>query len=125
MRAIRRTAIETTTLTMALVSPMSLMRRFLVYVVLHLCLQAHQVRAAVTIYSSTSGAPPAATPTSNSPNLVPPTPPGEQLLPRQIPVQLQGATPANAGGAVGGNFMGWSVELSVADQICESAMLSA
>lgn len=51
--------------------------------------------------------------------LQPPAPPGPSALPTQFGIALQSAVPPAASIPLNGSFMGFSVEMSVANQVCE------
>ncbi len=55
----------------------------------------------------------------NPARLLPPTPPRSDALAVQFGIQLSNVVPSGASIQQSGSFMGFSVEMSVADQVCE------
>ena len=55
----------------------------------------------------------------NPTRLIPPTPPGSDALAVQFGIQFSNVVPSGASIQQSGSFMGFSVEMSVADQVCE------
>ena len=54
----------------------------------------------------------------NTTTLSPPSPPASQLLPTQFTIQLNNAVPAGVSIPQNGSFFGFSIEMSVVNQVC-------
>jgi len=52
-----------------------------------------------------------------------PAPPGPSVVPTEYALQLNASAPSGVGIAQNGSFMGFSIEMSVVNQVCESVWL--